>query len=73
MPDFIILKYKIWEIIFQIAIFNLYYNSKIGDKSLYKKFYFIYIQLSYLQILNKILLLQFIILKNINSKLYIKF
>lgn len=40
---FTILKYKVKGTIFQIYILNLYHNSKIEDKSLYKKFYSSYV------------------------------
>lgn len=71
-PGFVVSEYKVQGAIFQIAILDLHHNSKAGDKSLHKRFYSTYFQLSRLQILDKVKLLQLIILENIKSKSYLK-
>lgn len=45
---FAITEYKVEETLFQMAIFDLYTNTKLRDKSLYKRFYFTYTQLLFL-------------------------
>lgn len=54
MLGFAVIEYKDQAVIFLIAVFNLYKNTKLGNKSSYKKFCSIYIQLLYLQILDRI-------------------
>lgn len=73
MPGFAIMDYKVQRAIFRLAVLDLHRNSKSEDKGLHKRFYFIYVQLSYLQTLNKVQLLQPIMLNDIRSKLYSKF
>lgn len=71
-PEFAVIKYKVQGATFQIAIFDLYQNTRSGDKNFYKRFCFIYVQLSCLQILEKVQLLQPIILATIGSQLHLR-
>lgn len=63
--SFAITNYKMQKVTFWLAILDLYKNSKLEDKDLYQRFYSIYVQLSRLQILNGVQLLQTITLDDI--------
>ena len=67
-PGLAVSKYKVQGATCQIAVVNMHHNFKIEDKILHKRFCSTYIQLLHLQILDKVNLLQLMILKDIRSK-----
>lgn len=70
--NFAISGYKVQRATFQITLLDLLHNSKAGDKSSYKRLCSTYVQLSCLQTLDGVKLLQPITLENIGSKPHAK-
>ena len=72
-PRFIVTEYQVQRTIFQTAVFDLYRTSNLGDIDFFTRFYSTYIQLLHLRILEKVQLLQSIILANIENKSHLTF
>ncbi len=67
-PGFAVTEYKVRGATFRTAVLDLHKNTKSGDKGLHKRFCSIYVQLSRLQTLDGVQLLQPITLDDIGSK-----
>lgn len=71
-PRFAVTDYKVQGATFRTVILDLHRHSKCKDKSSYKRFYSTYVELSHLQTLDRVRLLQPITLNDIRSKPHLK-
>lgn len=67
-PGFVVTDYKVQGATFRTAVLDLHRKSNSGSGGLHKKFCSTHVQLSHLQTLNGVQLLQSIMLEDIESK-----